>query len=424
MLLPHLTFTLMAAFEYFKHNVGKAADLLKLSDEDRASFMTPDRVLRASLEVVMDDGRTETYPAYRVQFDNARGPYKGGIRFHPEADEDEVSALAAMMAIKCAVVDIPFGGAKGGVTVDPKKLSAAELDRLARAYVRAFSDNLGPDVDVPAPDVYTTPAIMAAMLDEYETITGTKAPAMITGKPIENGGILGRDTATADGAIFVLEALLEDQHRSMEKIEVAIQGAGNAGAQAAHLVDTHGGKVVALADSHGTLLNEDGMDVAAVLALKHEGKSVHDASAYGTPAAPSAVITAACDVLVPAALEDAVTAKNAGSVMATVVLEIANGPVTPEADELLMARAIGVVPDVLANAGGVTVSYFEWLQNRSGETWTHERVTERLRDTMRDAYRDVADFANERAITLREAAYALALTRILDARAQKTKGVG
>ncbi len=406
----------MAAFEYFKHNVKKAADLLKLSDEDRASFMTPDRVLRAELSVLMDDGSTKMYPAYRVQFDNSRGPYKGGIRFHPDADEDEVSALAAMMAIKCAVVDIPFGGAKGGVTVDPKHLSKEELDRLARAYVRAFADNLGPDIDVPAPDVYTNPRIMAEMLDEYETITGAKAPAMITGKPLDKGGILGRDTATADGAIYVLEALLEDQHRSLEGIEVAVQGAGNAGAQAARLVSSHGGKVVALADSHGTLLNERGMDVDAVLSLKETGKSVHDATDNGTPANADTVITAACDVLIPAALEEVVTAKNAGEVIATVVLEVANGPVTPEADEILTGRAIGVVPDVLANAGGVTVSYFEWLQNRSNEAWTKERVTERLRDTMRDAYRDVADFAAERAITLREAAYALALTRILDAR--------
>lgn len=416
MLLAQLTRKYMAAFEYFKHNVGKAADLLGLSEEERASLMTPDRILRADLSVEMDDGSTSTYPAYRVQFNNARGPYKGGIRFHPGADEDEVSALAAMMAIKCAVVDIPFGGAKGGVTVDPKKLSTSELDRLARAYVRAFADNLGPDIDVPAPDVYTNPAIMAAMLDEYEVIIGAPAPAMITGKPIEKGGILGRDTATADGAIYVLEALLEDQHRSMEGVEVSIQGAGNAGAQAAHLVAAHGGKVVALADSRGTLLNGSGMDVEAVLAFKEEGKSVHDATEYGTAAAADAVLTAACDVLVPAALEEVVNGTNAGEVMATVVLEVANGPVTPEADELLTARAIGVVPDVLANAGGVTVSYFEWLQNRSDETWTHARVTERLRETMRDAYRDVADFAHERGITLREAAYALALTRILEAK--------
>lgn len=406
----------MAAFDYFKEHVQKAADLLKLSEEERAWLMTPDRVLTADLDVLRDDGTTSTYHAYRVQFNNARGPYKGGIRFHPGADKDEVSALAAMMMIKCAVVDIPFGGAKGGVTVDPKELSDSELERLARAYVRAFSESLGPDIDVPAPDVYTNPGIMAIMLDEYESIVGAKAPAMITGKPIENGGILGRDTATADGAIYVLEALLEDQHRSMEGIEVAVQGAGNAGAQAARLVESHGGKVVALADSHGTLVNENGMDVSGVLAEKAAGTSVHDASTYGSPASADAVLESACDVLIPAALEEVITAQNAGSVMATVVLEVANGPVTPEADALLTARAIGVVPDVLANAGGVTVSYFEWLQNRSGETWPKERVTERLRATMRDAYRDVADFAHERAITLREAAYALAITRILAAR--------
>jgi len=405
----------MAAFDYFKENVLKAADLLKLSEEERNTFMVPDRVLTATLEITRDDGSTSTYPAYRVQFNNARGPYKGGIRFHPDADQDEVSALAAMMAIKCAVVDIPFGGAKGGVTINPKEHSTEELDRVARAYVRAFADNLGPERDVPAPDVYTNPSIMAAMLDEYETITGTKAPAMITGKPLEQGGIVGRDTATADGAIYVLEALLEDQHRSMEGIEVAVQGAGNAGAQAARLVQSHGGKVVALADSHGTLVNEGGMDADAVLKEKATGKSVHDSTAYGTPADADAVIKSACDVLIPAALEEVITEKNAGTVMATVVLEIANGPVTPEADTLLTARAIGVVPDVLANAGGVTVSYFEWLQNHSDEVWTHERVTERLKQTMRDAYRDVADFAHERGITLREAAYALALTRILAA---------
>lgn len=404
----------MAAFAYFTQNVTKAADLLGLSAEDRAAFMSPDRVLRADLSVTLDDGSTATYPAYRVQFNNALGPYKGGIRFHPEADEDEVSALAAMMAIKCAVVGIPFGGAKGGVTIDPKTHSPKELDRVARAYVRAFAEHLGPDKDVPAPDVYTNPRIMSVMLEEYEAVTGAKAPAMITGKPIDKGGILGRDTATADGAIFVLEALLEDQHRSMQGIEVAIQGAGNAGAQAARLVQGHGGKVVALADSHGTLLNADGIDVDAVLTLKATGRSVHDDASHGTPAGAEAVLAAPCDVLVPAALEEVITEDNAAEVKATVVLEVANGPVTPAADALLHARSIGVVPDVLANAGGVTVSYFEWLQNRSEDIWTHERVTERLRDTMRDAYRDVADFAFERGITLREAAYALALTRILD----------
>ncbi len=405
----------MAAFQYFKEHVERAAQLLNLSEEERKKLETPDRVLRADLTITLDSGEEATYPAYRVQFNNARGPYKGGIRFHPDADEDEVSALAAMMAVKCAVVDIPFGGAKGGVRVDPKQLSPTEIEALARAYVRAFADHLGPDVDVPAPDVYTTPTIMAIMLDEYEKITGTVAPAMITGKPLEKGGSEGRDTATADGAIMVLEALLADQHRSLDKLEVAVQGAGNAGAQAAHLVHEKGGVVVAIADSHGALLSPDGLAVEDILAKKHDGVSVTDSGSAGTSARAADALLVPCDVVIPAALEEVITRENADQVKATVVLEIANGPVTPEADSILAARSIGVVPDVLANAGGVTVSYFEWLQNRAGESWTREEVHERLVQVMHDAYRDVADFAIERNITLREAAYALALTRILEA---------
>ncbi len=404
----------MAAFQYLKEHIGKAAQLLGLSEEELKKLETPDRVLRANLEITLDDGTLATYPAYRVQFNNARGPYKGGIRFHPDADEDEVSALAAMMAIKCAVVDIPFGGAKGGVAVDPKKLSATEIERLARAYVRAFGEHMGPEVDVPAPDVYTTPAIMAFMRDEYEKMVGHEAPAFITGKPLEQGGSEGRDTATADGAIIVLEALLADQHRVLEKLEVSVQGAGNAGAQAANLVVQAGGRVVAVADSHGALLNSEGLDVVTILTKKHEGIAVSDSGVSGTPAKAGDELAVSCDVLIPAALEEVITKENADQVKATVVLEIANGPVTPEADSLLFARGIGVVPDVLANAGGVTVSYFEWLQNRAGESWTHEQVTERLTETMQNAYRDVADFAFERGITLREAAYALAISRILD----------
>lgn len=405
----------MAAFQYFKQHVERAADILGLSSEERKRLETPDRVLRAQLTITLDSGEEATYPAYRVQFNNARGPYKGGIRFHPEADEDEVSALAAMMAVKCAVVDVPFGGAKGGVAVDPKKLSVSEIERLARAYMRAFAEHVGPDVDVPAPDVYTTPAIMAFMRDEYEQITGTEAPAVITGKPIEDGGSEGRDTATADGAIMVLEELLADQHRSMDKLRVAVQGAGNAGAQAAHLVVAKGGVVVALADSHGSLVNADGLAIEAILTKKHEGVPVTDSGLPGVVGGAQDALTVPADVVIPAALEEVITKENAAQIQATAVLEIANGPVTPEADALLTARGIGVVPDVLANAGGVTVSYFEWLQNKSGEHWTHEQVHERLAEVMHNAYRDVADFAVERNITLREAAYALALRRILDA---------
>ncbi len=406
----------MAAFQYFKENVDKAADLLGLSQEDRAKLETPDRVLRAELSIALDSGETATYPAYRVQFNNARGPYKGGIRFHPDADEDEVSALAAMMAIKCAVVDIPFGGAKGGVAVDPKQLSEGEIERLSRAYVRAFGEQLGPDVDVPAPDVYTTPAIMAIMRDEYEQMVGHAAPAFITGKPLEHGGSLGRDTATADGAIMVLDALLADQHRDMGELTAAVQGAGNAGAQAARLLERGGATVLAISDSRGTLANKDGLPVDEVLSIKEDKGSVHDAALLGDALPAEFIVSAPVDVLVPAALEEQIRADNAESVQAGIILEIANGPVTPEADAMLSLRGAAIVPDVLANAGGVTVSYFEWLQNKAGESWSKEEIHERLEKVMHDAYRDVADFALMRGVTLREAAYALAISRILEAR--------
>jgi glutamate dehydrogenase (NADP+) len=406
----------MAAFEYFKEHVEKAATLLGLSEKERLMFETPDRTLTAELTIMLDAGGSATFPAYRVQFNNARGPYKGGIRFHPDADVDEVQALAAMMAIKCAVVDIPFGGAKGGVAVNPKKLSKTELHLLSQEYVRAFAEHLGPDTDVPAPDVYTNPEIMAVMLDEYERLTGVKAPAMITGKPLDRGGILGRDTATADGAIAVLSALLADQHRDASKLTSAVQGAGNAGAQAARLLAGMGSKVIAIADSHGSLLNTDGLDVGSVLAYKEANGSVHDATTLGTAADAAAVLTAKVDILVPAALEEQITVENAKDIQAGIVLEVANGPVTPAADSILASHGVAVVPDVLANAGGVTVSYFEWLQNRSDEIWTKDRVTDRLNETMKDAYRDVADFALSRGVTMRESAYALAMQRILDAR--------
>ncbi|MFI5260652.1 MAG: Glu/Leu/Phe/Val dehydrogenase [Candidatus Paceibacteria bacterium] len=406
----------MAAFQYFKQNIQKSAQIIGLSDAELEAFQTPDRVLRADLTISLDQGGTATFPAYRVQFNNARGPYKGGIRFHPGADEDEVSALAAMMAVKCAVVGIPLGGAKGGVAVDPKKLSQKELFALSRAYVRAFAEHLGPDIDIPAPDVYTTPEIMAVMLDEYEKINGKNLPAMITGKPLSIGGSAGRDTATADGAIAVLKALLEDRSLSASNLSAAVQGAGNAGAQAARLLESMGTKVIAFADSKGTLTKEGGLDIASVLAMKEQSGSVLDAASGGAEAADAAaVLTSAADIFVPAALEEQVTADTVKGVKASIILEIANGPVTPEADEMLAAKGVAVIPDVLANAGGVTVSYFEWIQNRTGERWSRPDVEAKLEKTMRGAYREVADFAADRGVTLREAAYALALTRITDA---------
>ncbi|NNM83727.1 Glu/Leu/Phe/Val dehydrogenase [Candidatus Parcubacteria bacterium] len=407
----------MAAFQYFKQNLYRSAQLIGLSENELEAFETPDRVLRATLTIPLDAGGTATFPAYRVQFNNARGPYKGGIRFHPGADEDEVSALAAMMAVKCAVVGIPLGGAKGGVGVDPKKLSQKEIYELSRAYVRAFAEHLGPHIDIPAPDVYTTPEIMAVMLDEYERIVGKSLPAMITGKPLAIGGSAGRDTATADGAIAVLAALLEERSLHASKLSAAVQGAGNAGAQAARLLQTMGAKVIALADSKGTLLNKkEGLDIAAVLAEKERSGSVLASSrgdSHGADAA--AVLGAEADILVPAALEEQITGANAASVKAGIILEIANGPVTPEADDQLHAQGVTVIPDVLANAGGVTVSYFEWIQGLTGERWSHTDVEVKLQATMRSAYREVSGFAREYGVTLRQAAYALALKRINEA---------
>lgn len=418
----------MAALDYFNRNVARASDLLGLTDKKRTALLTPDRVLKKEITIRMDAGGTATFPAYRVQFNNARGPYKGGIRFHPDADEDEVSALAAMMAIKCAVVGIPLGGGKGGVAVDPKKLSRSEIHALSREFVRAFAEHLGPDTDIPAPDVYTNAEIMGVMLDEYERITHKNQPAMITGKPLALGGSLGRDTATADGAMAVLMAVLEDRKQVAAGLTVAVQGAGNAGAQAARIAQALKMNVVAIADSHGTLSSARGLDVERTLAAKEEKGSLRDLYCEGSVCdaaklaedeaeilAPDAVIGADADVLIPAALEEQVRADNVRSVKAGIVLEIANGPVTPEADDALSARGAVVIPDVLANAGGVTVSYFEWMQNRSGDYWSKGLVHDRLFATMTKAYREVADFAKERGTTLREAAYALALMRIDDA---------
>ena len=415
----------MSAFTYFTQHVEKSARILGLDEKTVSALTTPNHVRRAKLTITLSDGGTETFDAYRVQFNNARGPYKGGIRFHPDADEDEVSALAAMMAIKCAVVGIPLGGAKGGVAVDPKKLSKKDVHNLSREYVRAFSDYLGPDQDIPAPDVYTTPEIMGVMLDEYEKIIEKSAPGMITGKPISLGGSLGRDTATADGAIAVLKALLHDAGLDPKNLRASVQGAGNAGGVAAGLLEAMGTKVVALSDSKGTLISDDGIDVVSALALKAEKGSVADGatrmSEHGRIGAVDDVIYENAEILVPAALEEQLTSENQDRIRAGIVLEIANGPTTPEADTALSARGVKIIPDVLANAGGVTVSYFEWIQNRTGERWEREVVKNKLESVMARAYRDVADVSLERGITLREASYVLALSRITDA--MKSRGI-
>ncbi|MBI2668411.1 Glu/Leu/Phe/Val dehydrogenase [Candidatus Woesearchaeota archaeon] len=407
------------AFESILYFLHKMAPLVPLQEQEIKLLRTPNRVLTAELTV---SGRK--YPAYRVQFNNARGPYKGGIRYHPDVDEDEVKSLGFWMTIKTAVLDVPFGGAKGGIAVDPKMLSPTELEELSRAYVQAFYHYLGPYQDIPAPDVYTTPQIMAWMLDEYEKITKTKAPAMITGKPLEQGGSKVRDIATALGGFYVL--LEATQKRHLPAKTVAIQGLGNAGMNMAKLLHGQGFVIQALSDSQGGVYGKNGLDPRQAEESKKTGSVVgYGEQSSAAPKSDCRVITneelleLPVDILVPAALSGVITKENAGNIKAKIVLELANGPTTPEADEILYQRNILVIPDILANAGGVTVSYFEWLQNLRQESWSEEEVRKQLRQKMITAFdrlwQEYAENNKENKFDLRTVAYIHALKRILEA---------
>lgn len=369
-----------------------------------------DREITISIPVKMDDGSTRLFEGYRVQHSNIRGPYKGGIRFHPEADIDEVRALALWMTMKTAVAGIPMGGGKGGVVVDADALSERELERLSRGFVRLLHRDLGPDVDVPAPDVNTTPQIMSWMVDEYEKLTGDTTRAAFTGKPLGEGGSEGRSAATGLGGFYVFEALKE-KARLPESVSVAIQGMGNVGGHAAKIFTEHGHKVVAMSDSKGGIYVEDGLDPVAVEAYKEEHRSLK-----GFPGAKEIsnleLLELPVDVLVPAALENQLTEDNAARVQAKIVLELANGPTTPEADELLHNAGIRVIPDILANAGGVVVSTFEWQQNRQGERWTEDEVLGKLKETLVPQAEAVWQKSLDNNVTLRTAAYLLALERL------------
>ncbi len=417
----------MSPFEQISVHLAAALAALGIEGADANRLMTPDAVREATLTVRTSAGE-ESFPAYRVQFSNARGPYKGGIRFHPAADLEEVKALAAAMAVKCAVVGVPLGGAKGGVAVDPKQYNRTDIERIARAYVRAMQPYLGVDLDIPAPDVYTTPEIMAWMLDEYEQIVGRSEPGMITGKPVALGGSYGRDTATAAGGVHVLDAYVEERGLDPTSLTVAVQGFGNAGAAVAKLLHARGYRIVALSDSAGTIVSAEGLDPHRVEEAKRVGGgvtslyctgSVCDDAALvedGAAVLPAeAVLAVACDILIPAALDNQLRVDNANTVRASLILELANNPTTPEADRMLADRGVVVIPDVLANAGGVTVSYFEWVQNRQQYAWTEEEVTQRLREQMRETYRVVSTRAEADEVTLREAAYRVGVSRIHEA---------
>ena len=380
----------------------------------KADFMTrmrePNRDIRISIPVLMDNGTTKVFEGYRVEYNNARGPYKGGIRYHQDTEVNEVKALAFWMALKCAVAGIPMGGGKGGITVDPRTLSKGEIERLSRGWVRGLADVLGPEKDVPAPDVNTTPEIMAWMNDEYMKITGEKTGATFTGKPIDKGGSQGRGPATGLGGFYVFEALRAKLNLP-EKCVVAIQGFGNVGSNAGHIFAQHGHTVIAVSDSKSAIVKEDGLDLDAVENYKKE-KGTLDGFPGSRTITNAELLLLPCDVLVPAAFENQITDANANGVQAKVVLELANGPTTPEADEILFKKGIAVIPDILANSGGVTVSYFEWDQNLKGEQWTEEQVFAKLLPLMNDASEKIFDKAKNANTDLRRGAFILALERI------------
>ena len=371
----------------------------------------------------MDDGSTRHFTGYRCRYNSTLGPTKGGIRFHPDVSSEEVQALALWMTIKCSVAGLPYGGGKGGVIVDPKDLSPMELERLSRAYVRAVADFIGPRVDIPAPDVYTNARIMGWMLDEYEAIKRVKAPGVITGKPIRLGGSLGRDDATGRGAYLCIRELAKKRDLDPAKTTVAVQGFGNSGFHVARLLQDAGYKIVAISDSKGGIYSPKGFDVASIHEEKQRTRVVravyceqsvceiveHDAITNED------LLELDVDILIPAALEGVITEKNAHAVKAKYIVEVANGPILSDADPIIENNGIEVVPDVLANAGGVTVSYFEWVQNQQGYSWTLEEVHSRLEEIMTRAFNRVWDLAEVRAFSLRSAAYAVAIRRIGEA---------
>jgi glutamate dehydrogenase/leucine dehydrogenase len=373
----------------------------------------PNREIRVSIPVRMDDGSLRVFEGYRVEHNNARGPYKGGIRYHRDTDISEVKALALWMTMKCAVVGIPMGGGKGGITVDPKTLSKGELERLSRGWVRALADVLGPRKDVPAPDVNTTPEIMAWMSDEFAKMTGDATGAVITGKPLEAGGSEGRGTATAQGGFYVFEALREKLGLP-ESCRVVIQGFGNAGDHAAELWTRAGHRVVAVSDSKGAIVSDVSLDIAAVAAHKKTAGSVVGMAGTRT-ISNDELLALECDLLIPAALENQIRGDNAGTIRARAVMELANGPTTPEADDALFARGVAVVPDILFNAGGVTVSTFEWEQNLKGEHWGEAQVFERLKTIMDREANEIFATAQANRTDLRRAAFLVALRRLEEA---------
>ncbi len=395
-------------FENAEKQLEKAKKHIKLAEETEETLKLPKEVFSFSIPVRMDNGKLQVFQGHRVRYNDARGPTKGGIRYHPGVTLDEVKALAFWMTIKCAVINIPYGGGKGGITVDPHKLSKTELERLSRGWMRAASRIVGPDRDIPAPDVYTTPQIMAWMMDEYSTLVGQYSPAVITGKPLSVGGSLGRGYSTAMGGFYCVKEAIK--HVSVGKT-VAIQGFGNAGAHMARLLAEDGFKIVAVSDSKGGAHLDSGFDFSKLDEVKTKDGRVDDYPGC-KKLSQEQLLELPVDILVLAALENQVTKENAKKVKAKMVVELANGPTTPDADDILHHEGKFLIPDVLANSGGVCVSYFEWVQNKQGFYWTEDEVNKKLEEKMVKEFNAVFNIHKEKKVDMRTAAYVLALGRI------------
>jgi glutamate dehydrogenase (NAD(P)+) len=391
-----------------------AADQLDLDPGLRKVLRVPQRELTVNFPVTMDDGHVEVFTGYRIQHNVSRGPAKGGIRYHQDVTRDEVAALAMWMTWKCAVVNIPYGGGKGGVIVDPKKLSMRELEGLTRRFTTEISPLIGPDRDIPAPDVNTNAQVMAWMMDTFSMHRGYTIPGVVTGKPIAIGGSLGRNEATARGAVFTLQQASRVLGLPLPGARVVIQGYGNAGSVAADLLAAEGALIIAVSDSSGGIYNPAGLDPARVGAWKREHATV-----VGFPGADAVsnteILELDCDILVPAALENQITEQNAPRIRAKIVAEAANGPTTPEADQILFDRGVFVIPDILCNAGGVTVSYFEWVQDMQSFFWTEQRINESLREIMDRAFESVHSMSKLHGVHMRTAAYMVGVARVAEA---------
>jgi glutamate dehydrogenase/leucine dehydrogenase len=403
-------------FENLQEQIDDAAAYLDIDDGLLERFKNPERVLETNLTVELDDGSIEVFRAYRSQFNGDRGPYKGGIRYHPGVNRDEVKALSGWMVYKTAVVDIPYGGGKGGIEIDPGEYSASELERITRAFATELRPIIGADRDVPAPDVNTGQREMNWIKDTYETLENTTAPGVITGKALDSGGSEGRVEATGRSTAIASREVFDYLGRNVEDATVAVQGYGNAGSVAAKLIEDLGASVVAVSDSSGAIYDPDGIDARDVKEWKSETGSVVGYEGATEEFGNEELLTLDVDLLVPAALENAIDGTLARDVRADVIVEAANGPLTPEADDVLTDADVTVVPDILANAGGVTVSYFEWVQNRQRFHWTEERVNSELEVIIVDAFDELTSTYEAKDLpNFRTAAYVVALQRVIDA---------